>query len=210
VSKGSPRLGDVANDPSTGLARHIPTTIPGKVEGRPLYCRTSGVSLTRVNVVGLSNAGEYPSNATQATHEAVAIFLGPALRQSVDTGSLPLSYASIYVYKSLGCTSSAASSLLLRRIPIKMKVFALTSLALLLPANALLRFPCAQLVIDRLDPLVTPGQAPSPHLHQILGGVSMHNTSGCERYADFTELLQYYHGPEEGHAQRVHMHLLSV
>ncbi|KAF2023116.1 hypothetical protein EK21DRAFT_105476 [Setomelanomma holmii] len=30
-------------------------------------------------------------------------------------------------------------------------------------------FPCAQLVIDRLDPLATPGQAPSPHLHQILG-----------------------------------------
>jgi hypothetical protein len=62
-----------------------------------------------------------------------------------------------------------------------MKVFALTSLALLMPVNALLRFPCAQLVIDRLDPLVTPGQAPSPHLHQILGGVSMHNTSECER-----------------------------
>jgi hypothetical protein len=68
VSEGSPRLGDVANDPSMGLARHITTTIPGKVEGRPLYYRTSGVSLTRVNVVGLSNPGQYPSNATQATH----------------------------------------------------------------------------------------------------------------------------------------------
>lgn len=53
-----------------------------------------------------------------------------------------------------------------------MKSIFATSLALLAPANALLRFPCAQLVIDRLDPLVTPGQAPSPHLHQILGGVS--------------------------------------
>ncbi|ORY58464.1 uncharacterized protein BCR38DRAFT_377107 [Pseudomassariella vexata] len=39
-------------------------------------------------------------------------------------------------------------------------------------SNALLRFPCAQLVVDRLDPLVTPGQVPSPHLHQIVGGNS--------------------------------------
>lgn len=52
-----------------------------------------------------------------------------------------------------------------------MRLFGVTTLALAAPATALLRFPCAQLVIDRLDPLVTPGQAPSPHLHQILGGV---------------------------------------
>ncbi|KAJ3532892.1 hypothetical protein NMY22_g7560 [Coprinellus aureogranulatus] len=32
-----------------------------------------------------------------------------------------------------------------------------------------LRFPCSQLVTERLDPLVTPGQV-SPHLHQIVGG----------------------------------------
>ncbi|KAJ3544723.1 hypothetical protein NMY22_g2671 [Coprinellus aureogranulatus] len=32
-----------------------------------------------------------------------------------------------------------------------------------------LRFPCSQLVTERLDPLVTPGQV-SPHLHQIIGG----------------------------------------
>ncbi|TFK16953.1 hypothetical protein FA15DRAFT_606010 [Coprinopsis marcescibilis] len=37
-------------------------------------------------------------------------------------------------------------------------------------ANALIRFPCSQLVTERLDPLVTPGQV-SPHLHQIVGGV---------------------------------------
>ncbi|KAK1752831.1 hypothetical protein QBC47DRAFT_304290 [Echria macrotheca] len=36
--------------------------------------------------------------------------------------------------------------------------------------DALLRFSCSQLVIDRLDPLVNPGSAPSPHLHQIVGG----------------------------------------
>jgi hypothetical protein len=57
-----------------------------------------------------------------------------------------------------------------------MKAFTATALALVAPATALLRFPCAQLVIDRLDPLVTPGQAPSPHLHQILGGNSFNVT----------------------------------
>lgn len=53
-----------------------------------------------------------------------------------------------------------------------MKWTTFTTLALSTPSYALLRFPCAQLVIDRLDPLVTPGQVPSPHLHQIAGGVS--------------------------------------
>lgn len=49
---------------------------------------------------------------------------------------------------------------------------ALTFFLLLLlssSANALLRFPCSQLVTERFDPLVTPGQV-SPHLHQIVGG----------------------------------------
>lgn len=34
----------------------------------------------------------------------------------------------------------------------------------------MLRFGCAQVVIDRLDPLVNPGQIPSTHVHQIVGG----------------------------------------
>ncbi|KAK0113384.1 hypothetical protein ONS96_014250 [Cadophora gregata f. sp. sojae] len=33
-----------------------------------------------------------------------------------------------------------------------------------------LRFGCSQLTIERLDPLVTPGLYPSPHMHQIIGG----------------------------------------
>jgi len=33
-----------------------------------------------------------------------------------------------------------------------------------------LRFGCSQLVVERTDPLVTPGQNPSPHTHQIVGG----------------------------------------
>ncbi|KAK0634250.1 hypothetical protein B0T17DRAFT_586152 [Bombardia bombarda] len=36
----------------------------------------------------------------------------------------------------------------------------------------MLRFSCSQLVVDRIDPLVTPGSVPSPHLHQIVGGNS--------------------------------------
>jgi hypothetical protein len=34
----------------------------------------------------------------------------------------------------------------------------------------MLRFGCRQVVIDRLDPLVNPGQVPSTHVHQIVGG----------------------------------------
>lgn len=40
-----------------------------------------------------------------------------------------------------------------------------------LPSNALIRFGCSQLTVTRLDPLVNPGVNPSPHLHQIVGGV---------------------------------------
>lgn len=32
---------------------------------------------------------------------------------------------------------------------------------------AMMRFQCSQLVIDRIDPLVQPGIAPSTHLHQV-------------------------------------------
>jgi uncharacterized protein YbaR (Trm112 family) len=41
---------------------------------------------------------------------------------------------------------------------------------------AMLRFQCSQLVIERLDPLVSPGLIPSPHLHQIVGGNSFNAT----------------------------------
>ena len=40
----------------------------------------------------------------------------------------------------------------------------------------MLRFACSQLVVERLDPLVTPGSAPSPHVHQIVGGNSFNAT----------------------------------
>lgn len=40
----------------------------------------------------------------------------------------------------------------------------------------MLRFGCPQIVIDRLDPLVQPGIAPSAHVHQIVGGNSFNTT----------------------------------
>ncbi|KAL2060370.1 hypothetical protein VTL71DRAFT_9765 [Oculimacula yallundae] len=36
----------------------------------------------------------------------------------------------------------------------------------------MLRFACSQLVVDRVDPIVNPGQTYTPHLHQIVGGNS--------------------------------------
>lgn len=50
------------------------------------------------------------------------------------------------------------------------------AIGLLASVDALLRFGCAKSSIQRLDPLVNPGQNPSPHLHQIIGGNSF-NTS---------------------------------
>lgn len=43
-------------------------------------------------------------------------------------------------------------------------------------AQNMLRFACSQLTVDRVDPLVNPGQTYTPHLHQIVGGNSF-NTS---------------------------------
>ncbi|KAF4624825.1 hypothetical protein G7Y89_g13346 [Cudoniella acicularis] len=39
-------------------------------------------------------------------------------------------------------------------------------------AGTTLRFSCAQLVVERLDPIVNPGVVASPHLHQVVGGNS--------------------------------------
>ncbi|KAF2733013.1 hypothetical protein EJ04DRAFT_439976 [Polyplosphaeria fusca] len=42
--------------------------------------------------------------------------------------------------------------------------------------STMLRFGCSQVVIDRIDPLVNPGQAPSPHMHQVAGGNAFNTT----------------------------------
>lgn len=43
-------------------------------------------------------------------------------------------------------------------------------------AQAMLRFACSQLVIERTDPIVNPGAIYTPHLHQIVGGNSFNIT----------------------------------
>jgi hypothetical protein len=50
---------------------------------------------------------------------------------------------------------------------------AIIGLAFATLTNAIARFQCSQLVMDRLDPLVAPGTAPTQHIHQIVGGVDI-------------------------------------
>ena len=44
------------------------------------------------------------------------------------------------------------------------------ALALAARSQAALRFGCSTLTIQRLDPLVEPGNVPSSHVHQVVGG----------------------------------------
>lgn len=53
---------------------------------------------------------------------------------------------------------------------------ALALLAQNVAAQNMLRFACSQLVVDRVDPIVNPGQTYTPHLHQIVGGNSFNIT----------------------------------
>jgi hypothetical protein len=46
-------------------------------------------------------------------------------------------------------------------------------------AQGMLRFGCSQLVIERIDPIVNPGQDPSSHTHQVVGGNSFNITVGA-------------------------------
>ncbi|KAH8702945.1 hypothetical protein GQ44DRAFT_764278 [Phaeosphaeriaceae sp. PMI808] len=62
------------------------------------------------------------------------------------------------------------------------------ALGLLVPVNAgLLRFGCAQLTVQRLDPLVNPGANPSPHIHQIIGGNSFNVTMDHQKGHDLAK-----------------------
>jgi hypothetical protein len=55
-------------------------------------------------------------------------------------------------------------------------IVASTLLSLCVFAQNMLRFACSQLTVERADPLVNPGQRPSPHTHQIIGGNSFNLT----------------------------------
>jgi hypothetical protein len=69
-------------------------------------------------------------------------------------------------------------------------VAAVAALTVARSAEAVLRFSCSSLVIDRIDPLVNPGTMPSPHLHQVVGGngfnVSMDPTKDISGVATCT------------------------
>jgi hypothetical protein len=81
-----------------------------------------------------------------------------------------------------------------------MKWFTLVP-ALVAPSEAFLRFGCATLSVQRLDPIVEPGQIPSAHLHQIIGGnafnatmdpkIDISNVATCTT-CSFTEDLSNY------------------
>lgn len=55
-------------------------------------------------------------------------------------------------------------------------------LAQYVDAQAMLRFACSQLVIERTDPIVNPGALYTPHLHQIVGGNSFNITMDPETH----------------------------
>lgn len=83
-----------------------------------------------------------------------------------------------------------------------------------------LRFGCSQLVVERTDPLVTPGMLPSPHMHQVVGGNSFNitmdpetidppKTSTCtscsytEDTSNYWTASIYFKSPENGTYKRV-------
>jgi len=66
------------------------------------------------------------------------------------------------VEQNVVCISIFAKTVL--TLIMKWLIFAL---ALVAPSQAGLRFGCSSLSIQRIDPLVEPGNVPSAHVHQI-------------------------------------------
>lgn len=97
-----------------------------------------------------------------------------------------------------------------------MKWLSLT-FALVAPSQAALRFGCSTLSIQRLDPLVQPGQVPSTHVHQIVGGnafnVTMSGDIGeqgtcttctfSEDFSNYWTAVMYFKHPTNGTYKRV-------
>lgn len=86
--------------------------------------------------------------------------------------------------------------------------------------STFLRFGCSQLVVERTDPLVNPGQMPTPHMHQVVGGNSFNITmdpmtidppatstcTSCKMSEDFSNYWTasiYFRSPENGTFVRV-------
>lgn len=83
-------------------------------------------------------------------------------------------------------------------------------LGLAATSTALIRFQCSQLVTQRLDPLVSPGMIPSPHVHQIVGGVSTAQNQPEASTKYVTELFQCDYGSQERHAGRVKLYDMPI
>ncbi|KAI1406361.1 hypothetical protein F4819DRAFT_244825 [Hypoxylon fuscum] len=91
------------------------------------------------------------------------------------------------------------------------------ALALIAPVQAGLRFGCSSLTIQRLDPVVEPGNAPSAHVHHIVGGNAFNATmtgdvgaratcTTCEMSEDFSNYwtaVLYFKHPTNGSYHRV-------
>jgi hypothetical protein len=97
-----------------------------------------------------------------------------------------------------------------------MKLLA-AALALVASVHAGLRFPCSELTVQRLDPVVEPGNTPSAHVHHIVGGnafnASMSGDVGaratcttCQMANDFSNYWTaqlYFKHPTNGTYQKV-------
>ncbi|ORY00317.1 hypothetical protein BCR34DRAFT_575933 [Clohesyomyces aquaticus] len=91
------------------------------------------------------------------------------------------------------------------------------ALALLVPVQAGLRFPCSTLTIQRLDPVVQPGSNPSAHVHHIVGGNAFNSSmtgdvgarascTTCQMSEDFSNYwtaVLYFKHPTNGSYHRV-------
>jgi hypothetical protein len=91
------------------------------------------------------------------------------------------------------------------------------ALALIVPVEAGLRFPCSTLTIQRLDPVVEPGKIPAAHVHHIVGGNAFNATmegdvgeratcTTCQMTEDFSNYWTahlYFKHPTNGTYHRV-------
>ncbi|KAI1465296.1 uncharacterized protein F4812DRAFT_116845 [Daldinia caldariorum] len=91
------------------------------------------------------------------------------------------------------------------------------ALALAAPVQAGLRFGCSSLTIQRIDPVVEPGNNPSAHVHHIVGGNAFNATmtgdvgaratcTTCEMSEDFSNYwtaVLYFKHPTNGSYHRV-------
>ena len=92
-----------------------------------------------------------------------------------------------------------------------------TSLAFASQAQAALRFGCSTLTIQRIDPVVEPGQVPSSHLHQIVGGNAFNATMNgdvgergtcttctfSEDFSNYWTAVMFFKHPTNGSYKRV-------